>query len=76
MVTAGAAPKSGPARRQQAAETSIAVQVTRMRPSRSAMSPAPTEPIAPMPITANVASEARLGVAGAACRAAVKLAPR
>src|SRR2546425_7440149 len=54
----GFAPNSKPITRQQLPLIAIAQEVTTVRPTRSAISPATTHPAAPQPITRNEATSA------------------
>src|SRR5258708_4967968 len=57
----GFAPNSRPMNRQQLPLIAIAADVTIVRPTRSAINPAMTQPAAPQPITRNEATSASEG---------------
>src|SRR5438128_976244 len=57
----GCAPKANPIKRQQVPLMAIAADVTIVRPIRSAINPAMTQPAAPQPITRNEATSASDG---------------
>ena len=57
----GAPPKSSPTLAAQLPLIAIAMMVSVVRPSRSARSPAATQPIAPAAMVANAASLAAIG---------------
>src|SRR5262245_31362009 len=54
-------PNKKPTSKQQLPLIAIATDVTTVRPTRSAISPATTHPIAPAPITANDPISAKIG---------------
>src|SRR5262249_13772632 len=56
-----APPNKKPTSKQQLPLIAIATDVTTVRPTRAAMSPATTHPIAPDPITKNDPTSARFG---------------
>src|SRR5262245_552030 len=58
----GGAPNKNPTTRQQLPLTIIAAEVTIVRPARSAIKPAITQPAAPQPITRNDATSASAGL--------------
>src|ERR1043165_3740289 len=57
----GFAPQRKPITKQQVPLIIIAAEVTIVRPTRSAMAPATTQPIAPQPITRNDPTSANIG---------------
>src|SRR5215213_11669652 len=59
----GLPPYSNPITRQQVPLIAMAHDVTKVRPTRSAIRPATTQPIAPAPITRNDPSSASFGSA-------------
>src|SRR2546426_5918329 len=66
----GFAPNTRPITRQQLPLIAIAQEVTTVRPTRSAINPATTQPIAPQPITRNDATSASAGLSPCKARLA------